>query len=153
MTENQKARREASIRFWQEVIRNCQDSGLSIAEYCRRNDLNANAYYYWQRQIRQELMQKQADSACLMESNPRQHSQEQNALAKPASATMDIVPLSTALDMAGTRSDATEHAALPSITMHYGRLAIDIRAGTPPELLRMVMSLIREGDRLCLSAS
>lgn len=153
MTEIQKAKREVSIRFWQEAIRNRKASGLSIAEFCRQNGLNANAYYYWQRQIRKDLLQKQTDSASLTENNPQQNAQKQHAVAERPSTSVDIVPLSKALDMAGAMPDAAVHAAVPSITMHCGKLDIDIRAGTPPELLRMVVSLIREEAESCSSAS
>lgn len=37
--------------LWREHIRNHQGSGLSVKEYCRRNDLRDGAYFYWKRKL------------------------------------------------------------------------------------------------------
>ena len=150
MTEIQRAKREVSIRFWQETIMNCKASGLSIAAFCRQHDLNANAYYYWQRQIRKDLLQQQAVPAGLTPNNPSPSHREQTSTVEPsADQTMDIVPFSAAFNMAKAEHSPLPNTIVPSITIRYGKLELDIRDGTPPELLHLVMSSIREETALC----
>ena len=150
MTEIQRAKREVSIRFWQEAIMNCKASGLSIAAFCRQHDLNANAYYYWQRQIRKDLLQQQAVPAGLTPNKPSPSHREQTSTVEPsATQTMDIVPFSVALNMAKAEHSPLPNITVPSITIRYGKLELDIRDGTPPELLHLVMSSIREETALC----
>lgn len=149
MTEIQRAKREVSMRFWQKTILKCRASGLTIAAFCRQHDLNANAYYYWQRQIRQNLLQEQT---LAIDSAPKTQSvhPSQNTLPKTSACqSADIVSLSAALHITESKPAAAVISTAPAITMHYGKLDIDIRDGTPPELLRMVMSFIREEDALC----
>src|SRR5699024_10127133 len=43
---------------WQELIREQSQSGLSIREWCRRNDMSHGKFYYWQRIIREEALIK-----------------------------------------------------------------------------------------------
>lgn len=150
MTEIPKAKREVSMRFWQEAIINCKASGLSIAAFCRQHDLNANAYYYWQRQIRKELLLQQAVTADMTKNNSSpSHREQASTVEPPADQTLDIVPFSAALDMAKTEHSPLPSTSVPPITIRYRKLEVDIRAGTPPELLHMVMSSIKEESALC----
>ena len=150
MTEIQRAKREVSMRFWQEAIMNCKASGLTIASFCRQHELNVHAYHYWQRQIRKELLQKQATPADQNKNNPTPNQQEQAPTTTPsAGRPVDIVPFSAALDMAKAEHSPLPSTTVPAITIRYGMLEADIRDGTPPELLRMVMSYIREEAVSC----
>ena len=150
MTEIQRAKREVSMRFWQEAIMNCKASGLTIAAFCRLHELNVHAYYYWQRQIRKELLQKQVAPADQNKNNPTPNQRKQASATTPsAGRPVDIVPFSAALDMAKAEHDPLPSAAGPAITIRYGMLEADIRDGTSPELFRMVMSCIREEAVSC----
>lgn len=43
---------------WQELLREQSQSGLSIREWCRRNNMSHGKFYYWQRIIREESLIK-----------------------------------------------------------------------------------------------
>ena len=38
--------------FWRRVLRRRAKSGMTVAEFCAKENLAESAYYYWQRQIR-----------------------------------------------------------------------------------------------------
>ena len=38
---------------WLEVIKDRQNSGLSVKDYCQKMDLSKTQYYYWQKKIRE----------------------------------------------------------------------------------------------------
>ena len=43
---------------WQQIINDQNESGLSIREWCRDNDISYGKFYYWQRVIREETLIK-----------------------------------------------------------------------------------------------
>lgn len=43
---------------WQKMIKDQSESGLSIREWCRGNNVSHGKFYYWQRVIREEALIK-----------------------------------------------------------------------------------------------
>ena len=43
---------------WQRIIKEQNESGLSIREWCRENNISHSKFYYWQRVIREETLIK-----------------------------------------------------------------------------------------------
>ena len=43
---------------WSERIRQCRESGLTIAEWCRQNSINQKTYYYHLKKLRKELCEQ-----------------------------------------------------------------------------------------------
>lgn len=38
---------------WMDIIRDRQNSGLNIKEFCKVRDISRHSYYYWQRKLRE----------------------------------------------------------------------------------------------------
>lgn len=58
MPESEKNQRRLKIpgginaeEYWEQELNKCRSSGLSHAEYCRRNSLNYQVLLYWKRKI------------------------------------------------------------------------------------------------------
>ena len=51
MAGKKKNRIENRDEFWRQHLTACRKSGLSYAEYCRRNDLIESAFGYWRKKI------------------------------------------------------------------------------------------------------
>ena len=47
-------RNECRKQQWAQIIRECQNSGLSNKEYCRQQGISEKTYYYWLRKLRSE---------------------------------------------------------------------------------------------------
>ena len=49
--------REVASKFkaahWASIIRDCQDSGLSVRAFCESAGFHENRYYYWQKKFRE----------------------------------------------------------------------------------------------------
>ena len=45
-------RNEYRLQNWVEVIRECQESGLSNKEFCAQRGISEKTYYYWLRKVR-----------------------------------------------------------------------------------------------------
>ena len=44
---------EVRMSHWSEVIEERNASGLSVREYCKKSGIRENAYFYWQRKLRE----------------------------------------------------------------------------------------------------
>lgn len=45
-------RNELRLQNWMEIIRECQESGLTNKEFCAQRGISEKTYYYWLRKIR-----------------------------------------------------------------------------------------------------
>lgn len=60
-------KRKLGIQQWQEIIRDRNNSGLTIDEYCTQNGISRNAYFYWLRLIREEALRSQQETTGFIE--------------------------------------------------------------------------------------
>ena len=44
---------------WQSIIKECKESGMTVAEFCEDRNISWHAYYYWLRKIREYITQSQ----------------------------------------------------------------------------------------------
>ena len=52
MTDVLAVRNEFRLQNWMEIIRECEESGLSNREYCFQRGISEKTYYYWLRKVR-----------------------------------------------------------------------------------------------------
>ena len=45
-------RNEYRLQSWMEIIRECEESGLSNREFCYQRGISEKTYYYWLRKVR-----------------------------------------------------------------------------------------------------
>lgn len=41
---------------WASIIQDCRSSGLKVDDYCKQHSLSRNAYYYWQRKVKEAAL-------------------------------------------------------------------------------------------------
>lgn len=58
LTTMKASKHEIYKAQWQDLIKEQSQSGLSIREWCRRNNMSHGKFYYWQRVIREEALIK-----------------------------------------------------------------------------------------------
>ena len=51
--DTQKAATEFRMSQWAKIIQNRIDSGLNIKDFCKSNGISKNAYFYWQKKLRE----------------------------------------------------------------------------------------------------
>lgn len=44
--------RNIKLKQWGDIIRECQDSGMKIKDWCSENNVSKDKYYYWRSQLR-----------------------------------------------------------------------------------------------------
>ena len=57
MTQIQQIKHRQSVDYWKQVILAQQQSGIRAREYCRQQGIKYNAFYYWLRKIREEIVE------------------------------------------------------------------------------------------------
>ena len=45
------------LRTWADIIQARNESGLSVREYCERNKISRNVYFYWLRKLRSAALE------------------------------------------------------------------------------------------------
>lgn len=58
--EKKKGDDQQRIEFWRHHVSECRGSGLSYAEYARRNDLKESAFGYWRKRLSESSPEKPA---------------------------------------------------------------------------------------------
>lgn len=53
---------EMRLAQWTKLIQECNASGLQKLDWCQQNGINKNAFYYWQRKIRNHVFEAQEKS-------------------------------------------------------------------------------------------
>jgi len=51
-----KAVRKLRLQEWAKQIVECENSGLSVSEWCEKNEVGYKNYYYRKRRVREELL-------------------------------------------------------------------------------------------------
>jgi len=57
------------MQEWLQQIQECQQSGLSISEWCNTNGINTKTYYFRRRRVREELLEGAESIGALALSN------------------------------------------------------------------------------------
>lgn len=55
MPDVQSIKKQLHMQQWTAIIEDRIASGLKIDEYCEKNQLSRNSYFYWLRKIREEM--------------------------------------------------------------------------------------------------
>lgn len=55
MPDVQSIKKQLHMQQWTAIIEDRIASGLKINEYCEKNQLSRNSYFYWLRKIREEM--------------------------------------------------------------------------------------------------
>ena len=58
MNEIAIVKKEIMEKEWAEQIQCCRESGLTVSEWCRENNINLKTYYYHLRKIRKKLCEQ-----------------------------------------------------------------------------------------------
>ena len=127
MTQIQQLKQQHSLASWKQIILAQQNSGLTAAEYCRQQNIKYNAFYYWQRKIREDF----AASALQI---------PQKDAPAPEFATLATATVTTTVPA----------ATLPSgLKLSCGPVSLEVNEQTSSELLTRTLVCIKEVFPVC----
>ena len=102
-----------------------QQSGLSVTEYCRQQDIKYNAFYYWLRKIREEAL----------ESLPQ--------LPEKSTTNSQFAVLSATTVMAAVQTQSS------SLKLFCGPVSLEVNEQTSNEMLMQTLRCIKEVFGIC----
>ena len=50
-----EVRTQVRMAQWQNIIKECRESGMTVSEFCEERSISSHAYYYWLRKIREYI--------------------------------------------------------------------------------------------------
>lgn len=50
-----KIAQQYRLQQWTQIIRDCKNSGQTVATWCAENQVSSKSYYYWLRKIRESM--------------------------------------------------------------------------------------------------
>ena len=121
------------------MIKACQASGLSVAEWCRRNGLNDNTYFNWVTRLRRKGLLE--TPAVIPETIPHEVEQPEIVkveIAPPASCRSDLSGQSMKCFPEKSGGGAVMEIAL-------GQIRIKVTNQVNPQLLAQAIHLIGGG--------
>lgn len=117
---------ELRHREWREQIQECQNSGLTVKEWCSNNGINVSAYYSRLRIVREEILSRK----------PELHS------IVPVSISTELSEQSTAETVKTGSSDTTEHA--DRIIIRKNDVEIEIPCNASENTITAMMRGLKE---------
>ena len=116
--ELQKTKHQIKLEQWKHFVYECRHSELTVKEWCEKNHINEQTYYRWQKKVRESGT---ANSAVAMTEH-------------------------TDITFAEYRSSAYTEVSGTAVTIHIGRIRLDIRNGADSETIESAMRAI---SKLC----
>lgn len=117
---------ELRHREWREQIQECQNSGLTVKEWCSNNGINISTYYSRLRIVREEILSRK----------PELHS------IVPVSLSTELSEQSTAETIKTGFSDTTEHAE--RIIIRKNDVEIEIPCNASENTITAMMRGLKE---------
>lgn len=111
--DTQRVAEEYRMSQWAQVIRERQQSNLTIKEFCETRGIGRHAFFYWQRKLRQAVCMS------LSEQEPENRAPE------------------------GWLQLSPNRQTVPTLDIEIGGCHISVNAGTDPELLKSVCRILR----------
>ena len=124
-----------------EMIRACQASGLSVAEWCRRNGLNDNTYFNWVTRLRKKGLLE--TPAVIPESIP--HTPVQQEIVKVEISSNPAVLSTGPKPIASKTPEQTSTGAVMEIV--FGGIKIKVTNQVNMQLLEHTLRMIGGGIR------
>lgn len=106
---------------WAEIIKECNESPLTNREWCIQNGINEKQYYYWQRKVRNAVVQQ---------------IQETTTTSSVTFAELPMAKTDTLNETESTILEAT------TIRLHKGEFCIELTNQADDKLLTFIRELM-----------
>jgi hypothetical protein len=127
LTQIQQLKQQHSLAYWKQTILAQQNSGLTAAEYCRQQNIKYNAFYYWQRKIREDF------AASALQMAPKDERVPEFATLATATVTATV-----------------QTATLPSmLKLSCDPVSLEVNEQTSSKLLARTLACIKDVFSVC----
>lgn len=124
MRDVQKIAHSHRMESWKKIIMECRSSGMSAREFMRERNISEGSYYYWQKLIRQELVEQMPAVT--------------SDIGEPSRVPVQFAPVKVPTTVSSVKS-ANEP---PAMVIHCGKFTTKITEDLPKSLIMKTMSAL-----------
>lgn len=110
---------EYRLSQWLPIIKECRNSGMHVKTWCKKNDIDPQRFYYWQRKIR----------AAALNTLP-------TTTAQPSFVELTVPVEKTVISQSPT--------FVPTMILKVGDISLELSEDVKPELLASVLKVITD---------
>ena len=115
----QETVRMLNLQEWSRQVNECQNSGLSVREWCKENGVGYKNYYWRRAQVREHLLESAERNKTL------------TVVAPPSDRTDDKTPVFATIPLPQRINSA--------ITVHIGQHIAEVNDGADPDTVENVL--------------
>jgi len=130
------------IDGWAKLIRECQESGLSVHQWCEENGYNTKTYYYRRKRVREELLETvTGGDTALMQKTGTYEDRDVTAV--------QVGMANRAIGAKTAQSAKPTFASFPipqdkgaAVTVRLGGYSVDIQNGADGAVVEQVLKVV-----------
>ena len=125
MNEVAIAKKQIRQQEWTNLIRQQQESGLNIRQWCKTHQISEPSFYYHLRCIREDMVKSQS-----------------NEIVTGSFAEL-VQPKSTSLETEIKNTEITEsNTSIPDASIHYGDFQVTFSNTASPQLILSIITAL-----------
>ena len=124
-------KQDYQIEKWQRLIKEYQESGMKLSDWCSGNGVSKDQYYYWLNKVRRKYYDVAATQ--LQASGTRG-----NTAIAPEAKNGGFVEI-----MPGMVSEAIKQASLPVAVLQKDNIRIEIMASASASFIRQLITAVQ----------
>lgn len=114
-----KETKELRLAQWAGIIKEQKQSGLTVKDWCSRNGITKDAYYYWQKKLRKEVYEA----------------------INPHESIFAPVPNEVLLE----QTSMSEQKCTTSVTLRKGKVTVEITdCSINPDIITLIREVITD---------
>ena len=126
----------AKLPIWQERVRECRTSGMSVKAWCKARGLDFTTYYRWEKKVLESVIptQRGAKPDCEATALPMPVVQSQPSIVKVEISSSDVV-----------RVDDPPQSATGTVTFSINGTVISVSEDVSEQFLRKLVEAAKHG--------
>ena len=126
----------AKLPIWQERVRECRTSGMSVKAWCKTQGLDFTTYYRWEKKVLESVIptQRRAKPDCEATALPPAVVQSQPSIVKVEISSSDVV-----------RIDDPPQSVAGTVTFSINGTVISVEEDVSEKFLRKLVEAVKHG--------
>ena len=126
----------AKLPIWQERVRECRTSGMSVKAWCKAQGLDFTTYYRWEKKVLESVIptQREGKPDCEARALPMPVVQSQPSIVKVEISSSDVV-----------RMDDPPQSAAGTVTFSINGTVISVAEDVSEQFLGKLVEAVKHG--------
>lgn len=124
--ERSKLNHRTNLTYWQQLVYDCRNSGMTVKAWCAEHGISEKSYYYRQRKVWEAAAQAE---------------QESREVATQQPTVPAIIPCSPPIAL--EQQEPESFVSTPVMVLRNSTWTVDVNADCNPELLRLALRAVK----------